>query len=169
MQVERADGDDVVAVDDGAGVVDGDQPVGVAVEGQAERRPPRPRPRAASGSGWVAPQLIVDVATVGLVVDHDDVGAQAVEDLRRRPRSAAPLAQSSDDVEAVEAPAVSNSADEVLDVGARRRPAASRDGRRRRSPAAGPPTSPPSTALELGLDAPPRRRRAACARPARRA
>ena len=43
VEVERADGDDVVAVDDGAGVVHGDQPVAVAVEGQAERRPRRPR------------------------------------------------------------------------------------------------------------------------------
>ena len=36
VQVEGADGDDVIAVDDRAGVVDGHQPVGVTVEGEPE-------------------------------------------------------------------------------------------------------------------------------------
>ena len=34
--VEGADGDELVAVDEGAGVVDGQHAVGVAVEGQAD-------------------------------------------------------------------------------------------------------------------------------------
>jgi hypothetical protein len=53
-EVTGADGDDVVAVDDGPGVVDGDQPVGVAVEGQAGVGPSATTSRRFSG--WVAPQ-----------------------------------------------------------------------------------------------------------------
>ena len=79
-QVEGADGDDVVAVDDGPGVVDGDQPVGVAVEGQAQRRPLRAARPAWRSPGCVRAAVVVDVACRrarrGCTVD---VGAEPLE------------------------------------------------------------------------------------------
>ena len=78
------------------GVVDGDQPVGVAVEGQAGVGPFRHHlePQVL-GMGGAA--TVIDVATIGVVVDDDDVGTEALEG-GRGDRLAAPLAQSSTSV-----------------------------------------------------------------------
>ena len=81
-QVQRGERDQLVAVDDRAVAVDGEHAVAVAVEREAgvvaalahvrgERVDVR---RAAAG---------VDVAAVGRVGEHVDVGAEAAEDLRR--------------------------------------------------------------------------------------
>ena len=48
------------------GVVDGHEPVGVAVEGEAEVARPARRTSAARRSGWVEPTAVVDVGAVGL-------------------------------------------------------------------------------------------------------
>ena len=84
--VAGADRDHVVAVDDVAALVDRDQAVGVAVEGDAgmralgrhRRLQPGRVGRAAAG---------VDVAPVGVGVDHDDLRAGTTEhvagDVRR--------------------------------------------------------------------------------------
>ena len=74
VAVDGEDADDVVAVDEPAGVVDGEQPVGVAVEGQPEVGAVLDdggRQRRRVGG----PAAGVDVAPVGGVVDGDDVGA----------------------------------------------------------------------------------------------
>ena len=95
-QVQGEQGQQDVAVHDGTGVVDGDDPVGVTVEGEPEVGTAcrRPRCRQVPGAGRAAP--VVDVDAVGVVV-------QAIVTRARRPRSktllgatalAAPLAQS---------------------------------------------------------------------------
>ena len=84
--VVGADRDHVVAVDDVAALVDRDQAVGVTVEGDAHMRPlgrhRRPQPGRVGRS---APG--VDVAAVGVGVDHDDLRAGTTEhvagDVRR--------------------------------------------------------------------------------------
>ena len=78
MPVQRADGDEVVAVDQCPGVVHAQDPVGVTVEGQAGVGARSHDPglqvarmrRAAAG---------VDVGAVGRGVDHLDGGPQAFE------------------------------------------------------------------------------------------
>ena len=74
-QVAGADGDDVVAVDDGPGVVDGHRAVGVTVEGQPEIGAVRRRTAAASEAGVGGPHPALMLRPSGSVVDHDDVGA----------------------------------------------------------------------------------------------
>ena len=82
VQVDRADADDVVAVDELALGVDGQDAVGVAVEGQAEVGAPlRHRLLQVAGIGRAAPG--VDVGAVGLRVQHRDLGAERLEHERR--------------------------------------------------------------------------------------
>ena len=71
-----------------AGVVDGDQPVGVAVEGQPDVGTVGSRRLRPTTDGNVAPHASLMLRAVGRVVDHDDVGAEPLEhgagDARRR-------------------------------------------------------------------------------------
>ena len=77
-------GDQLVAVVDAAGAVDGEHAVAVAVEGEADLR---------LGGGDPLGQRLdvggaaagVDVAAVGLDPDRLDLGAEALEDRRRGP------------------------------------------------------------------------------------
>ena len=57
--------------------VDGHDPVGVAVEGQAARRRPRATTAACRDLGVVRPAAVVDVGAVGIGVEHRHRGAQA--------------------------------------------------------------------------------------------
>ena len=93
-QVERAQGDEVIAVDQLAALVDGQHPIGVAVEGQPDRRARRHDRAPAGRPGWVEPQPVVDVAAVGLGVQHLDRRRRAGAGRRARWPSATPLAQS---------------------------------------------------------------------------
>ena len=95
-QVEGGDGQDVVAVDEAAPLVDRHQPVGVAVEGQSGRRPRWPPPRPAGGPGWVEPQPALMLVAVGVGADVEvlDLGPELARAPSGRPRVAAPLPQS---------------------------------------------------------------------------
>ena len=103
VQVAGADRDDVIAVDDGAVVVDGHQPVAVTVEGETEvgalldhRGGERP---------WVGgTAAVVDVATVGLIVDGDDLGSRRGEE-RAGQSAGRPVGRVDDDAQPVEAAA----------------------------------------------------------------
>ena len=141
VQVAGADGDDVVAVDDGAGVVDGDQPVGVAVEGQPGVGPfgHDREPEVLRMGGAAA---IVDVAAIGVVVDDDDVGAEALERGRRHLAGGA-VGAVEHEGEAVEAVA-GQDAGEVLDVALAGAAAVGRPSPT--SSPGGPPAAPASTA-----------------------
>ena len=78
--VDRADGDHVVAVDDPTALVDGDQPVAVAVEGEAGEGTLLDDHASESGRlGGAA--LTVDVGAVRRGVDQQDLGAGPREDL----------------------------------------------------------------------------------------
>ena len=90
-----ADGDDVVAVDDARRC--GRR----RSTGRRRRRgrcptsaPLRSTTAAASAAGSVAPQAALMLRAVRLVVDHDDVGTDALEHDRAATRDAAPLAAS---------------------------------------------------------------------------
>ena len=69
--VERDQADQLVAVDDPAVAIDHDQPVGVAVEGEAQVGAAA-GDRPGEGGRRRRPALDVDVDAVGLVVDHLD-------------------------------------------------------------------------------------------------
>ena len=79
-QVTGTDGQDVIAVHNVTALVDCDQPIGIAIEGNADMgtlgRDDRLEPgrvgRAALG---------IDVGAIRLGVDHDDVSASALEHL----------------------------------------------------------------------------------------
>ena len=85
--------DDVVAVDEATVGVDRERPIGVTVEGDAHVRR-RLDDGALQRIGVRRPGALVDVRAVGLGVEHPHVCAQRAEDRRRRPREAAPFAQS---------------------------------------------------------------------------
>ena len=94
MQVERADRDDLVAVDELARVRRRRSPGRRRRRRPARRRrraraPPRCRP-----SGCGRPAAVVDVAAVGRGVEHVDVGAERARTPRGATACAAPLAQS---------------------------------------------------------------------------
>ena len=153
-QVHGEQGQQLVAVGHRPGVVDGHQPVGVAVEGEARGRPRRPPPRRPGTSGWVEPQPSLMFTPSGSAGRSTSPPPRA----RRRPpgrRSlAAPLAQSS----TTDSPSSRRPLEgrrQVVGVvvaapgsAPSRRPAAHgrAAGRRRGRPASG---------LELGLDRPP--------------
>ena len=80
-QVQRRERDQLVAVDHGAGAIDREHAVAVAVEGQAERMPARAHLLAERGDMGRATAL-VDVAPVGACRHDGDVCAKAAEDLR---------------------------------------------------------------------------------------
>ena len=92
MQIGGTDGHDVVAVDDASGVVDGQQAVGVAVERQSEIGAIG-HDRCAERVEMRGTAVVVDVATVGSVVDGGDVSGSGGEGAGAR-ALAAPLAQS---------------------------------------------------------------------------
>ena len=75
-QVDGAEGDEVVAVDQLRRSRRRPAPGRRRRRTPARRRRPAPPPRACRSSGWVEPQPVVDVAAVGLGVQHLD---------RRRP------------------------------------------------------------------------------------
>ena len=149
-QVRGHERDQLVAVAHLAVAVDGDDPVAVPVEGEADRRlaSAPPRDAAASGCGRAAP--LVDVAAVGLVADQLDLGAEPAEDRRRRPvRGAVRAVEHDRGPRQVERESALELAQVVVERPLERRErgrSASRPRRRRRRPAA--PRSPP----------PPRRR-----------
>ncbi len=146
------------------GVVDREHPVGVAVEREADVGARRRRPPLAASSGWVEPQPSLMLRPSGVGVEHrrrrrraraQDAGRErgrgavgAVEHDRAARRGAGPRATPTT----------------CVDVARRARSA-----RRRPTPTPS-PTAPPaparrsSSAVELGLDRAPRRRRSACGR-----
>ena len=75
-QVEGEQGQQHVAVDDGAGVVDRDDPVGVAVEGQPEVGLRCATTARASSAGSVEPHFSLMLAPSGDVVQRGDRGAE---------------------------------------------------------------------------------------------
>ena len=77
-----------------ARLVDRQHAVGVAVEGQARRRPRRRPPRRWRASGWVEPQPSLMLRPSGSAWSTSTVGAERGAARRRRTPSAAPLAQS---------------------------------------------------------------------------
>ena len=79
--VQRGEREQLVAVDDRAGAVDGEHAVAVAVEREADVVAVEPLgERLDVGRA----DAVVDVAPVGLVGDDGHVGAEAAEDLRAR-------------------------------------------------------------------------------------
>ena len=160
-QVGGEQGQELVAGGQRPGVVDGHQPVGVAVEGEPEVRSASRRTSAARRSGWVEPHAVVDVGAVGLGPDHLHRAPQACETRPGRLAEAAPLAQSSDHVHAVEGARLEQP-DEMVDVavgatlglGPQPAHAVARSAERARRPRRpGPCRAPPRS--------PPRRRRGA--------
>ena len=90
---ERADAHDGVTVHQLPALVDGDQPIGVAVEREPEVQPGGShRLRQALGMG--RPAAGVDVRAVRRVEQDGDIGSERAEQLRARGWLAEPLAQS---------------------------------------------------------------------------
>ena len=96
-------------------VVDGEHPVGVAVEGDARRPLRGPRPRVCSSSGWVDPHRSLMLRRRGPIGDHRDVGAEPAAGSRARASSGS-VGAVDDDLEAVEG-ATLDRADDRVDVG----------------------------------------------------
>ena len=82
VAVEGEDGDQVVAVDQLAPVIDHQHPVGVAVEGDAQVGAPLDHV-GLQVAGVGGPAAVVDVDAVGRPVDHVDLDAQAAQDVGR--------------------------------------------------------------------------------------
>ena len=146
--------------------VDGDHPVGVAVEGEPDVGAVGDAPPRCSASGCVRAAAVVDVAAVGLGVDHDRRRRRAARSAvgrdgatRRRWRSRRRRAGR-------RGARPSSARDEVLDVASARHGVDRRRRRRRSRP--GRPTG-RQHRVELAPRSPPRRRRRACARRRRRA
>ena len=83
-EIEREHGDDLVAVDEGSVLVDGEHPIAVSVEGDPEVESLLDH-RALQERGVGRPAADVDVGAVGLDADRDDLGATLLERLRRNP------------------------------------------------------------------------------------
>ena len=95
VQVEGADGDDVVAVHDAAVGVDRREPVGVAVEGQAHVGAVAHDGLACRASGWFDPQSALMFTPSGSACSTVTCAPSRREHLRRDlGRLADPLAQS---------------------------------------------------------------------------
>ncbi len=79
--VEGEDPEDLIAVDDLPGRIDRDQPIGIAVEGEADVGP-GPHDRLGQGCRVRRPATDVDVDPVRIRMDDLDVGARCRQDLR---------------------------------------------------------------------------------------
>ena len=147
----------------GPGVVDGDQPVGVAVEGQPERRRRRADHgrREVAGVGGAA--AVVDVAAVGLGVDDRRPRRRAAR-TRRGATARAPRRWRSRARRAArrggDRRGRRRGARRSRSHGAGDAPSTASDGRAGR-----PGGAPAEHGSQLGLDPLPRRRRGACGRP----
>ena len=78
--IEREQSDQSITVDELAPLVDGEEAIGITVEGDAEIGAfDQHRPLERFGVGRAA--TIVDVATIGRGVQHGDAGAEATQRL----------------------------------------------------------------------------------------
>ncbi len=126
---EREDGHDLVAVDDGARVVDREAAVGVAVVRDADGGAVR-EDRLGQQVEVRGPDPVVDVHAVGVVADDGDAGARVREDLGADPGGGAvravedhvdpvePVLQRAEQVQDVAVLGVREAAD-AADVGSR--------------------------------------------------
>ena len=101
LQVGGGDGHQLVAVDQATRRVDGQHPVGVAVEREPDVRAVG-HDRGLETLGVGRPAGLVDVAAVGLGVDHGHLGPELGEGLRGQGRGGA-VAAVEHDLQAVEA------------------------------------------------------------------
>ena len=119
LQAERDQRHQLVAVDQLALLVGDDQPVGIAVEREADvarrSRPPFP----AAAAGWVEPQPVVDVEAVGRDAERDHLGAQLPQRVGRDVIGGA-IGAIDDDLEPVEPQMLGKRGLGELDVAAAR-------------------------------------------------
>jgi hypothetical protein len=78
VEVDRGDREHLIAVDELTEFVDGDDPIGVAVEREADPRS-RGQDRCLQLLGVRRPASVVDVRAVGRGVEHVDLGTQRAQ------------------------------------------------------------------------------------------